>query len=83
MARLGVETAKGLVKVKPLAARRAKVEAIAFGTESQLRRLRGEVETGEARSLGKDSGEIPVMVDVPHRYGCAKGVLLWLETRVS
>jgi len=30
VARIGVETAKGLVKAKLLAARRAKVEAIAF-----------------------------------------------------
>lgn len=37
-----MEIAKGLVKVKLLEARRAKVEAIAFGTESQLGRDGGE-----------------------------------------
>ena len=48
-----MEIAKGLVKVKLLEARRAKVEAIAFGTESQLGRDGGErLRRGEARSLG-------------------------------
>jgi len=48
-----VEIAKGLVKVKLLEARRAKVEAIAFGTESQLGRWRGDVETGGGPQPGE------------------------------
>ena len=52
-----MEIAKGLVKVKLLEARRAKVEAIAFGTESQLGRWRGEIETGGGpQPGGRDSG---------------------------